>query len=149
MKKLLKKRGFVPHVMVTDKLKSYAAAKKELLLPVEHRQHKGLTNRAENSHQLTRLREKKMRRFKSAAGAQKFLAASELIYLPAFKSRSIMVRECIVSRRLLRLVYLHKGKGTVCVQEDSGCCSLRQVNLTIPRNHIHQTLEKTDAVLCH
>ncbi len=99
-----------------------------------------------------------MRRFKSAAGAQKFLADSELIYqhiqpkrhrLPAFKSRSIMGRECIVSGRLLGLLYLHKEKGTVCVQEDSGCCSLRQANLTIPRNHIHQTLEKTDAALCH
>ena len=80
IKKLLKKQGFAPRVMVTDKLKSYAAAKKEILPAVEHRQHKGLNNRAENSHQLTRLREKKMRRFKSPGQAQKFLAASELIY---------------------------------------------------------------------
>jgi putative transposase len=42
---------------------------------VEHRQHKGLNNRAENSHQPTRLREKKMRRFKSAKHAQRFLSA--------------------------------------------------------------------------
>lgn len=80
LKKLLKKQGFAPRVMVTDQLKSYAAAKKELLPSVEHRQHKGLNNRAENSHQPTRLREKKMRRFKSVTQAQKFLAASELIY---------------------------------------------------------------------
>lgn len=51
MKKLLKKSGFAPRVMVTDKLKSYQAAKKEILPTVEHRQHKGLNNRAENSHQ--------------------------------------------------------------------------------------------------
>jgi len=100
LKKLLKKQSFAPRVIVTDKLKSYAAAKKELLPSVEHRQHKGLNNRAENSHQLTRLREKKMRRFKSVGGAQKFLAASELIYqytqpkkhrLPAFIARHVMV----------------------------------------------------------
>ena len=48
LKKLLKKQGFAPRVMVTDKLKSYAAAKKEILPSVEHRQHKSLNNRAEN-----------------------------------------------------------------------------------------------------
>lgn len=80
LKKLMKKQGFAPHIMVTDKLKSYAAAKKEILPTVEHRQHKGLNNHAKNSHQPTRLREKKMRRFKSVGQAQKFLAASELIY---------------------------------------------------------------------
>src|SRR6185312_12030824 len=59
----------------TDKLKSYGAAKREILPGVEHRQHKGLNNRAENSHQPTRLREKKMRKFKSARHAQRFLSA--------------------------------------------------------------------------
>jgi transposase-like protein len=59
----------VPRVIITDKLKSYAAAKRGILPGVEHRQHKGLNNRAENSHQPTRLREKKMRRFRiSEAG---------------------------------------------------------------------------------
>jgi putative transposase len=53
-------------VIITDKLRSYGAAKREILPGVEHRQHKYLNNRAENSHQPTRLREKKMRRFKSA-----------------------------------------------------------------------------------
>jgi putative transposase len=62
-------------VIITDKLKSYGAAKREILPGVEHRQHKGLNNRAENSHQPTRLREKKMRRFKSAKQAQRFLSA--------------------------------------------------------------------------
>src|SRR5918997_1341895 len=49
-RQLLKKQGFVPRVMVTDKLKSYEAAKKQVLPSVEHRAHKGLNNRAENSH---------------------------------------------------------------------------------------------------
>lgn len=61
--------------MASCKLKSYAAAKRDILPGVEHRQHKGLNNWAENSHQPTRLREKKMRRFKSAKHAQRFLAA--------------------------------------------------------------------------
>src|SRR4030088_3596187 len=65
----------VPRVIITDKLKSYGAAKREILPGVEHRQHKGLTNRAENSHQPTRLREKKMRRFKSAKQVQRLLSA--------------------------------------------------------------------------
>ncbi len=65
MRKLLKRHGR-PRVIVTDKLRSYAAANKELGVNVEHRQHKGLNNRAENSHLPTRVREKVMQRFKSA-----------------------------------------------------------------------------------
>jgi len=64
--KLLKGLQDVPRVIITDKRKSYAAAKREILPEVEHRQHKRLNNRAENSHQPTRLREKKMRKFKSS-----------------------------------------------------------------------------------
>jgi putative transposase len=74
-RKLLKRLQYVPRVIITDKLKSYGAAKREILPGVEHRQHKGLNNRAENSHQPTRLREKKMRRFKSAKQTQRFLSA--------------------------------------------------------------------------
>ncbi len=74
-KKLLKGLEYVPRVIITDKLRSYGAAKKELLPGVEHRQHKRLNNRAENSHQPTRVREKVMRRFKSQGQAQRFLSA--------------------------------------------------------------------------
>lgn len=76
---LLKEMRYAPRVIVTDKLKSYGAAIKELKLEVEHRQHKGLNNRAENSHQPTRERERRMRRFKSAEQAQRFLAPFGLI----------------------------------------------------------------------
>jgi putative transposase len=75
LRKLLKGCQYVPRVLITDKLASYGAAKKELLPGVEHRQHKRLNNRAENSHQPTRQRERMMRRFKSAGHAQRFLAA--------------------------------------------------------------------------
>src|SRR6266516_1703010 len=74
-RKLLKGFQYVPRVIFTDKLKSYGEAKREILPGVEHRQHKWLNNRAENSHQPTRLREKKMRRVKSAKHAQRFLSA--------------------------------------------------------------------------
>ena len=74
-RKLLKGLRYVPRVIVTDQLKSYGAAKRELLPGVEHRQHRYLNNRAENSHQPTRQRERTMRRFKSAGQAQRFLSA--------------------------------------------------------------------------
>ena len=74
-RKLLKGLEYVPRVIITDILASYGAAKREILASVEHRQHKRLNNRAENSHQPTRLREKKMRKFKSAGHAQRFLSA--------------------------------------------------------------------------
>jgi putative transposase len=75
MRKLLKKQMRPPRVLITDKLASYGAAKKDLLPSVEHRQHKGLNNRAENSHQPTRRRERQMKQFKSAGQAQRFLSA--------------------------------------------------------------------------
>jgi putative transposase len=79
LRKLLKKQCRPPRVMVTDKLASYGAAKKEIMPGVEHRQHKGLNNRAENSHQPTRRRERQMKRFKSARQAQRFLAAHDQV----------------------------------------------------------------------
>src|SRR4030095_15570275 len=75
-RKLLKGLSYVPRVIVTDKLKSYGAAKRELLPGVEHRQHRYLNNRAENSHQRTRKRERQMQRFKSPGQAQRFLSAN-------------------------------------------------------------------------
>ncbi len=63
--------------MVTDKLASYGAARREVMPSVEHRKHEGLNNRAENSHQPTRYRERQMKRFKSAGQAQRFLSAHD------------------------------------------------------------------------
>ena len=79
LRKLLKRQGRTPRVMVTDKLASYPAAKKDLMPGVEHRRHKGLNNRAENSHQPTRRRERQMKRFKSPRQAQRFLSAHDQI----------------------------------------------------------------------
>lgn len=74
-RKLLKRCQDIPRVLITDTLKSYGAAKREILPSVEHRQHRYLTNRAENSHQPTRQRERRMQGFKSPGQAQRFLAA--------------------------------------------------------------------------
>jgi putative transposase len=77
--KLLKGLRYVPSLIVTDKLRSYSAAKAELMPSVDHCQQKYQNNRAENSHQPTRLRERVMRRFKSAGQAQRFLSAFAII----------------------------------------------------------------------
>jgi putative transposase len=74
-RKLLKGLSYVPRVIITDQLTSYGAATREILPRVEHRQHRYLNNRAENSHQPTRQRERRMQRFKSPGQAQRFLAA--------------------------------------------------------------------------
>ena len=78
-RKLLKKQGRATRVLVTDKLKSYAAAKREIMPGVEHRQHKGLNNRAENSYQPTRRRERIMKRFKSPRQVQRFLSVHDRV----------------------------------------------------------------------
>ena len=77
LRKLLKKQRRSPRALITDKLAIYGAAKGEVMPSVEHRKHKGLNNRAENSHQPTRRRERQMKRFKSAGQAQRFLSAPD------------------------------------------------------------------------
>ena len=77
LRKLLKRQCRAPRVMITDQLASYGAAKSAVMPSVEHRKHKGLNNRAENSHQPTRQRERQMKRFKSAGQAQHFLSAHD------------------------------------------------------------------------
>jgi transposase-like protein len=73
MRKLLKKQGCAPDMLVTDKLRCYGAAKAELGLSARHEQGLRNNNRAENSHQPIRRRERKMQRFKSPGSAQRFL----------------------------------------------------------------------------
>jgi putative transposase len=70
--KLLKRQGWVPRRIVTDKLASYGAAKREVAPGIEHRSHKGLNNRAENSHLPLRKRERQMQGFRSAGALQRF-----------------------------------------------------------------------------
>ncbi|OSP43421.1 IS6 family transposase [Streptomyces sp. 13-12-16] len=98
-RRLLKKTRTVPRVIITDKLRSYGAAHREVMPSVEHRPHKGLNNRAENSHQPTRQRERAMKNFRSVGGAQRFLSAFSGIsphfrphrhLMPAYRYRAEM-----------------------------------------------------------
>jgi transposase-like protein len=74
-RRLMNKTRAVPRVIVTDKLRSYGAAHREVMPSVDHRSHKGLNNQAENSHQPTHQRERAMKGFRSTGGAQRFLSA--------------------------------------------------------------------------
>src|SRR3954470_4639651 len=74
LRRLLRKQGCPPRRMITDKLGSYAAAQRQIMPDVEHRSHKGLNNRAENSHLPVRRREHAMQGFRSPGGVQKFVA---------------------------------------------------------------------------
>jgi putative transposase len=73
LRRVLAAAGSEPRVVISDKLASYPPALRRVLPKTEHRRHKGLNNRAENSHQPTRQRERVMRRFKSPEQAQRFL----------------------------------------------------------------------------
>ena len=78
-KKLIRRMKYAPRVVVPDKLASYSAPCAQLLPNTVHRRDKGLNNRAENSHQPTRERERRMRGFKSARHAQRFLSIFGII----------------------------------------------------------------------
>ncbi len=88
---LLKKQGCSPRRMITDKLGSYAAARRQIMPAVEHRAHKGLNNRAENSHVPLRKRERALQGFRSPGGLQRFVAtfsAVRNLFVPPRSSRS-------------------------------------------------------------
>jgi putative transposase len=97
MRKLLKKQRHAPTVLVTDKLASYGCARRELGLAARHEQGLRKNNRAENSHQVVRRRERKMQRFKSAGSAQRFLSSHSAVY------NTFNLQRHLVSRRTLRV----------------------------------------------
>ena len=98
MRKLLKKQGFPPDVIITDKLRSYDAAKIEMGLTARHEQGLRKNNRAENSHQPVRRREVKMQRFKSPGSAQRFLSVHAAVH------NNFNVQRHLTSRTTLRVL---------------------------------------------
>ena len=97
MRKLLTKYGFAPKLLVTDKLRSYAAAFRRLRLTCPHEQGIRRNNRAENSHQPVRRRERKLQRFKSARSAQCFLSMHAAVH------NTFSLQRHLVSRATLRI----------------------------------------------
>ena len=94
--RLLKRHGWRPRRIVTDRLASYAAAKREVAPTLEHRAHKGLNNRAENSHLPFRRRERQMQGFRSLGGLQRFVsvfsALRNLVVPPARRRSALTIR---------------------------------------------------------
>ncbi len=91
--RLLKKQGLPPKRIVTDKLRSYGAARRDVMRGVEHRSHKGLNNRAETSHVPLRKRERIMQGFRSAGGLQRFISvfsAVRNLFVPPHQKRSAL-----------------------------------------------------------
>src|ERR1700716_350563 len=92
MRKLLKKQGFVPKLLTTDRLGSYGAAFRHLRLTCPHEQGLRKNNRAENSQQLVGLRERKIQRFKSARSAQRFLSIHGAVHNTFYLQRHLISR---------------------------------------------------------
>ncbi len=97
MLKLLKKYGFSPTQVTTDKLRSYGAAFREIGLTAHHEQGRRQNNRAEVSHQPLRRRERKMQRFKTPGSAQRFVSLHAAVY------NGFNLQRHLVSRRTLRI----------------------------------------------
>jgi putative transposase len=112
LRRLLKKQGCPPRRMITDKLGSYAAARRQIMPAVEHRSHKRLNNGAENSHLPLRRRERAMQGFRSSGGLQRFTSVFSAVcnlFIPPHSCRSAS------ATHLHRLAAMAEWKSAACV----------------------------------
>src|SRR5262245_57569279 len=132
IRKLLKKQGFAPKLLVTDKLRSYASAFRRLRLTCPHEQGLRQNNRAENSHQAVRRRERKMQRFKSARSAQRFLSMHATVH------NTFNLQRHLISRSTLRIFRAEAAdqlkqcscRSVIACSAWCSCCST-EVNLRV------------------
>src|SRR6201986_1722057 len=110
MRKLLRKQGFVPKLLVTDKLRSYGSGVRQLKLTRPPEQALRKNNRAENSHQPVRRRERKMQRFKSARSAQRFLSMHAAVHNTFNVQRHLVSRSTLL---IFRAEGANQGRGGV------------------------------------
>jgi putative transposase len=99
VRKLLKKQGWAPGRIVTDKLRSYHVAFRSIGMTAEHIDNKRSNNRAESSHQPVRRRERKMQRFKSPGSSQRFLNIHSAVYNTFYVQRHLENRTRFKSLR--------------------------------------------------
>ncbi len=110
MRKLLKKYGFVPDLLITDDLRSYRAASRDLGIAKHHQRGRWRNNRAENSHQPTRRRERKMQGFKSRGSAQRFLSTHAAVYNTFYVQRHLT---CARTHRAFRAAAMNTWRMAV------------------------------------
>src|SRR5450755_2491931 len=132
MRKLLRKQGFAPKLLTTDKLGYYGAAFRQLRLACPHEQGLRKNNRAENSHQPVRRRERKMQRFKSAGSAQRFLSIHAAVH------NTFNLQRHLTSRSTLRTFRAEAAaQCRRCSMKPQLTCPLfgsRLVAVTVPRH---------------
>ena len=109
LRKLLKEQGYSPSSIGTDKLRSYGAALGDLGLSSRHETGGRKNNRAENSHQPVRRRERVMQRFKSPESAQRFLSVHAAVYNTFYTQRHLISRNTLRQLRAKAMSHWHEA----------------------------------------
>src|ERR1700680_5081353 len=129
MRKLLKKQGFTPKLLTTDKLGSYVSAFHHLRLTCRHEQGLRKNNRAENSHRVVRRREHKMQRFKSAASAQRFVSMHAAVHNTFNLQRHLISRSTL---RIFRTEVTAQWRGAVAAALRLASLALNACSFALP-----------------